>query len=82
VNKSPGSNGRFLPLPCYDLTELHSSELAGPCWGERSPRLALIRATDSVNKSPGPTQRGMMNRAYETFLVHGRLPSGRSPLGA
>lgn len=40
---------------------------------------ALIRATDSVNKPPGPTQRAMMKRAYETFLVHGRLPSDRSP---
>lgn len=64
-----------LPIPCYDLTELlrlrwHRMALASR---------RLIRATDSVNEPPGPTQRGMMKRAYETFLVGGRLPSDRSP---
>jgi len=66
------------------LTKLHLPGLAflprrqvpGP---DNSPRQALMRTTDSVNKSPGPIQRALLKRAYEKFLVHGSRYSPQSP---
>ena len=46
---------------------------------DNSPQQALMRTTDSVNKSPGPIQRALMKRAYEKFLVHAGRSSPQSP---